>query len=149
MKLRIEGHDLPGLSCEWNELGQPRTNVHVGLQLGRDPHRIKPADRRKVQWTTDIEIVHDQDGNVDFRGKAVQGKRGERFVYLTWGEPLADGFDMFRRAKLMLHRVDETLIERWRSDGGTLVASVHLTDDFGQPRCARVDPPAIEWWIAD
>jgi Family of unknown function (DUF5990) len=28
---------------------------------------------------------------------------------------------------------------------GALHASVHLTDDHGCPRCARVDPPAIHW----
>ncbi len=26
------------------------------------------------------------DGSFDFRGPAVQGKRGERFIYLTWGD---------------------------------------------------------------
>ncbi|MGF1599269.1 MAG: DUF5990 family protein [Acidimicrobiales bacterium] len=29
------------------------------------------------------------------------------------------------------------------------VASVDLTGDDGSPRCARVDPPAITWTIAN
>ena len=37
-----------------------------------------------------------------FRGPAVHGKRGERFLYLTWGDVGPAGeFAMFRRAKLM------------------------------------------------
>lgn len=148
MRLRIEGHHLPGKQCEWNEHGEPRTDVHVGLQVGREPSELKPGDRTRVQWTTDVDVVIDRSGQVDFKGSAVQGKRGERFVYLTWGEPIDGGFDMFRRAKLMLSRIDDELVDAWRSTGGTLVASVHLTDDSGQPRCARVDPPAIGWSIA-
>lgn len=143
--MQIDGHHLPGRSCGWNERSEARTNVHVGLQLGRHPHELQPADRTRVRWTVDVDVV-DRDGATDFRGPAVQGKRGERFVYLTWGEPIDDGFDMFRRAKLMLDRIDPEQIDEWRK-GGTIVASVHLTDDRGMPRSARVDPPAIEWSV--
>ena len=43
------------------------------------------------------------DGGVDLRGPAVHGRKGERFLYLTWGDVGADdSFAMFRRAKLMI-----------------------------------------------
>ena len=62
--------------------------------------------RRSAQWALDVAVVGTA-GDRDFRGPAVQGKRGERFVYLTWGDVAADGaFVMFRRAKLMLADVD-------------------------------------------
>jgi Family of unknown function (DUF5990) len=77
----------------------------------------------------------------------VQGKRGERFIYLTWGDiDDAGAFHMFRRAKLMLNRVDPAVM-RDASSHGSLTAHVRLSDDFGAPRCARVDPPAIGWTI--
>ena len=85
-------------------------------------------------------------GEIDFRGPAVQGRRGERFVYLTWGDVAADGaFEMFRRAKLMLHRIPADLVRPAIADRSMLVATVDLTGPDGGPRCARVDPPAIEW----
>jgi Family of unknown function (DUF5990) len=51
---------------------------------------------------------------------------------------------MFRRAKLMLDRVDPSLV-RTASGVGQLVATVELSDEHGCPRCARVDPPALVW----
>jgi hypothetical protein len=77
----------------------------------------------------------------------VQGRRGGRFLYLTWGDVGPDDrFAMFRRAKLMLDQVGAELVES-ASEAGGLVATVDLTGDDGGPRCARVDPPAIEWSV--
>lgn len=79
---------------------------------------------------------------LDFRGPAVQGKRGQRFVYLTWGNLGGDGsFTMFRRAKIMLSDVLE-LVGREAGDSH-VVATVDLTDNCGGPRCARLRPPAL------
>ncbi len=140
--LRILGHDLPGASCG------SYSNVHVGIQVGRDAAEIVRGDAHEATWHTDITIKHTDDG-YDFRGAAVQGKRGDRFVYLTWGAVESNGsFEMFRRAKLMLNRVDPNLIRSAIDGDLALIASVHLTDAWGMPRCARVDPPAIVWTIA-
>ena len=76
----------------------------------------------------DVELVRN-DGSLDFRGPAVQGKRGERFIYLTWGDlDAAHGFQMFRRAKLMLDRIEPELIDS-ATHAGRLAATVDLTDD--------------------
>ena len=84
----------------------------------------------------------------DVRGRAVQGRRGERFAYLTWGSGGAEGFTMFRRAKLFLDEVPALAA----SDGGVgsagqpgVTARVDLTDDDGMPRCARLRAPAVTW----
>jgi Family of unknown function (DUF5990) len=52
--------------------------------------------------------------------------RFERFTYLTWGD-VGDGntFEMFRRAKLMLNRVDANLI-RSAAVVGRLIVNVDL-----------------------
>jgi len=119
-------------------------NVHVGVQLRREPSELLPGDRADATWNVDVEVVR-RDDALDFRGPAVQGKRGNRFVYLTWGDVGADGsFEMFRRAKLMLDRIDSRLVDA-ALEGQGLAARVDLTDGRGGPRCARVDPPAIEW----
>ena len=73
----------------------------------------------------------------------MQGKRGDRFLYLTWGDVPAPGaFHMFRRAKLMFADVDADLLRRGADEVG-LRADLGLTDERGGPRCARVRPPAI------
>ena len=121
-------------------------NVHVGVQLRRDPTQLVRADTIQARWELDVDVVRN-DGVVDFRGPAVQGTRGERFIYLTWGNlDDAHGFEMFRRAKLMLDRIDPVLIES-ATRLGRLAATVDLTDELGGPRCARVGPPALVWSV--
>ena len=88
--------------------------------------------------------VAEREGQLDFRGPAVQGALGDRFVYLTWGNVDGNHFQMFRRAKLMLNRIDQTVV-RTAVETDHLSARVDLTGKDGGPRCARVDPPAIEW----
>jgi len=124
MRLLIRGHRLPGLTCG------SYTNIHVGLQVRREPVGLVPADAVAAEWVTEI---HSDDG--DFRGPAVQGKKGERFLYLTWGTVAGDSFSMFRRAKLMLADLP--------ADADEVTVDVDLTDERGMPRCARLRPPAL------
>jgi hypothetical protein len=118
-------------------------NVHVGVQVRREAAHLVRADEPEASWDLDVEIIR-RDG-LDFRGPAVQGKRGDRFIYLTWGDVGPDGsFEMFRRAKLMLDRIEPQLIES-AMEAGRLDATVDLTGHDGGPLCARVDPPAVSW----
>ena len=80
-------------------------------------------------------MVDIRTGDGDFRGPAVQGRKGDRFVYLTWGTCAGGAFTMFRRAKLMLDDLPAGAQE--------VTVEVHLTDDDGMPRCARLRTPAI------
>jgi hypothetical protein len=137
MRLEIRGRHLPGASYA----GHAR--IGVGLQVRTEPYAVVPGDAASARWETELTLV---DG--DLRGPAVQGRRGERFVYLTWGDLSGGGFEMFRRAKLMLSRVDPTVLADAAAEGHRLVAEVVLTDDRGGPRCARVDPPAVRWSAA-
>ena len=144
MHLRIVGRNLPGRSFS-PSAAERYENVHVGVQERSDPVGLVAGDAAGAAWDVAVRIVTGDDGAFDFRGPVVHGKRGERFVYLTWGDVGADrSFRMFRRAKLMLDRIDPTLV-RDASDAGALVATVDLSDDHGCPRCARVDPPAVVW----
>jgi hypothetical protein len=133
VQIVIEGRDLPGRT--FASYG----DVHVALQVRSVPEGAVPGDAATARWSTEVRVA---DG--DLRGPAVHGRRGERFLYLTWGSPVGDDWGMFRRAKLMLDRVDPALVA---AAGDVLVATVSLTDDRGGPRCARVDPPAIRWSV--
>lgn len=132
MLLEIRGHHFPGRS--WHLDDGPCDNVHVGIQVRREPAELVPGDSETAVWRTDVEVI-ERDARPDFRGPAVQGVRGSRFVYLTWGNVGPDGaFTMFRRAKLML---DDLPV------ADHVVATVDLTDECGGPRCARLRPPAL------
>lgn len=147
MRVVITGVNLPGRSFGRPD-GSMMNNVHVGLQVRRDPAEMVPGDSAEARWEIDIDVVHGDKGR-DFRGPTVQGVRGERFVYLTWGNyDTIHGYAMFRRAKLMLDRIDPALVAK-AERAGTLAATVDLTDERGGPRCARVDPPAIVWSVPD
>lgn len=143
MRIVIEGHDLPG--ARFVSDGQPLANVHVAVQVGSEPIGAVRGDTDRARWEVDVRAVAVGD-DVDLRGPAVHGKRGERFFYLTWGDVGADGsFAMFRRAKLMVGDIDPDLLAAASRDDGWLVATVSLTDEHGCPRCARVKPPAVSW----
>ena len=99
-----------------------------------------PADSPSPERPLTVRVV---DG--DFRGPAVQGKRGDRVLYVTWGSRFDDGqhgFHMFRRGKLTLDRADPAVVARAVEGGRTLVATVSLTDAKGglapqEPSMAR------------
>jgi hypothetical protein len=143
MRLIILGHELPGATFVSD--GVLLTNVHVAAQVDKDPVGLVRGDADAARWELDVRVVVD-DGGVDLRGAAVHGKKGERFLYLTWGNVGGDGsFAMFRRAKLMVADIDPELLAAAARDDGVLVASLSLTDEQGCPRCARVRPPVITW----
>jgi hypothetical protein len=143
VRISIDGHDLPGRRFVSD--GVPLDNVHVALQVGRHPAEPVPGDAAAAHWDVDVRVVVDELG-IDLRGPVVQGRRGDRFVYLTWGDVGADGsFAMFRRAKLMIADIEPALLAAAAAEDGSLVAEVALTDERGGPSCARLRPPAVVW----
>ena len=147
MEIVIRGHNLPGRM--FRNAGVPIHNVHVAVQVRDAPEGLVAGDAEFAEWHVDVRVVTDAEGRHDFKGPAVHGKRGERFIYLTWGDVNIDGgFAMFRRAKLMLGAVDPVLIRDALQRHLALVATIDLTDGHGGPRCARVDPPALTWSLA-
>ena len=143
--IRIVGHTLPGRSfCE-------HAHVHVGVQGASRGEVLDPVpgDAPQAVFTFSIGVVRGADGALDFRGPFVQGKRGARFLYLSWGDLLPDGqFRMFRRAKLLLSALTESEIADRLAPGTMLEAVVKLTGRRGGPICALLRPPDIHWRIA-
>ncbi|MCU1394627.1 MAG: hypothetical protein JWM34_3055 [Ilumatobacteraceae bacterium] len=146
MEIEIRGHTLSGTM--FRVAGVPVHNVHVGLQVRDAPEGLVRGDAASATWRADVRTRIDDAGEVDVAGPAVHGRRGERFLYLTWGDVGVDGgFAMFRRAKLMFGDIDADLVRTAMDGGHRLVATIGLTDDFGGPRSARVHPPAVIWSV--
>ena len=92
-----------------------------------------------------LDVVVTANG-VDLRGPWVQGRRGDRFLYLSWGHDDGGGFVTVRRAKLMLGVLDPVdLVDA--GDDALLVGRLPLVDARGEPVCAAVRPPAIRWTL--
>jgi Family of unknown function (DUF5990) len=149
MDVQIVGVEMPGRRCaDPHQGGLVYENVHVGVQLRQEVVDMMPGDVAKAAWNFTIEPVL-RDGACDFRGPYVQGRRGDRFLYLSWGSVDASGrFEMFRRAKLMLDAVSPDIVRAADRPGHRLVGTVGLTGGDGMPRCAAVRPPAISWTVA-
>lgn len=137
MDVRILGVNLPGRT--WGEYA----NIHVGVQRRTEVVDLVPGDAAEATWNFSID-VSPADGA--WRGPHVQGRRGDRFFYLSWGTVDAKGtFIMFRRAKLMLDAIDTAVVSAAAEPGQLLLATLALTGVDGGPRCAALRPPAISW----
>lgn len=129
--ITLRADAFPGLRCG------PHRDVAVGVQVRDDVVDVVPGDSAAHAWR--IAVTRTDDG--DWRGPAVHGKRGERFLYLVWIGRVGDAAPTrFRRAKLQLDAVPPEL-------GGWIVAELGLTDAKGMPVCASVRPPAIRWSV--
>lgn len=128
---------LPGL--RWGE----HTNVHVGVQRRSEVIEVTPGDAASVVFTVPVTVVGTDP--YDFHGPFVQGTRGSRFVYLSWGDVDATGaFTMFSRIKLMLSAVPDD-IRTVLGAGGRVEACLKLTRGGGGLVHAAVVAPWVTW----
>ncbi|WP_037869269.1 DUF5990 family protein [Streptomyces sp. NRRL S-813] len=149
--IRIDAVDLPGLTSPPGAPAdghvQTYRNVHVAVQRRarrEDLLDIQPGDATSATWTLPCTTTAAPTGT-DVKGPYVQGRAGERFVYLSWGTVDGPGtFTMFRRAKLLLGAVPADVLDA-AVRTGLLVGRLGLTDAHGCPLCARVVPPDITW----
>lgn len=146
MRIRIEGSDLPGRRGGVEADALRRRNVHVGVQCRAEVVDRFPADAVAVTWEFEVGS-REVDGLLDVGGPYVHGRPGARFLYLSWGAVVGDEFAMFRRIKLMFGDVPTALLRSAHDGDGVLVAHLALTDAKGEPRAARIRPPAVEWAV--
>jgi hypothetical protein len=121
----------------------------VGVQRKNRPGELMgqvSADAESVVWEVEASPV---DSTVaDFRGPYISGPPGGRFIYLSWGVVEGPGrFEMFRRAKIMFDGIPAEVLAA-AQESGVLVGRLGLTDPKGNPVCAAVRPPLIEWMAA-
>jgi hypothetical protein len=159
----IEGTELPGLTCQPEPDGTAHRSIHVALSTGArgiaegqpwltvprkpglavDPF---PGDAKEARWEVTVTVRGSAGDGYDFTGPSVGGDRTDRNLGLVWGEVPGDGtLTMFRGAKLRLVDVPPDLITAAMRPGHRLVARVRLTDDRGNPVCARLRPSHLSW----
>ena len=120
--------------------------VRFGLQVGGEVPEHVPATGTAV-FHTEVELVDGEAGR-DVRGPSVHGRKGDRFPYLSWGQPHApEPFVMFARATMELVDVPAELLDEAGACGGVLVCELATTNDRGQPASGSIRPPAVGWWI--
>jgi len=145
--IRIEGTDLPGRRGGGEADRLRLGNVQVGVQRRAEVVDRVPADALSATWELEV-TSREVDGLLDVGGPWVHGRPGARFLYLSWGTVAGGVFTMFRRAKLLFGDIPSALLRSAHDGNGALVGRVGLTDECGEPRCARVRPPDISWQLA-
>jgi hypothetical protein len=148
VRIRIEGHDLPGARPGAAADALRFGNVHVGVQRKSEVVQRVPVAAASALWEFEISS-RDVDGLLDVGGPWVHGRPGARFLYLSWGSVDGESFAMFRRAKLMFGDVPTELLRAAHDGDAVLTGALGMTDHLGQPVCARVTPPAITWELRD
>lgn len=131
---------------------QPPPGIQWAMQLGQT-ELLKPAKGSKARINFDFTVDVIPDGSVTgFRlgGPAVQGRVGERFVYLCIGA-YAGQLDtpIARRAKVRLEGITRKLIAAAKAKrGGMLEVQFAGTDSKGGPACATVPLLGKGWHVA-
>jgi hypothetical protein len=144
--IRIEGTDLPGRRGGGASDALRLGNVQVGVQRKAEVVDRVPADAAEATWHLEV-TSREIDGLLDVGGPWVHGRPGARFLYLSWGAVEGDTFAMFRRAKLLFGDIPTAALRAAHEGAGVLVGRLGLTGAEGGPRCARVRPPDIAWFL--
>ena len=139
VRVELRGTRLPGARFE------DRGAVRVGIQAGREVADDIPADAEEATFAATLRVARMPDGAFDFRGPYVFGTRGDRFLYLCWGERTGGWWDGFRRAKIKLGNVPPAVWEEAIAEGRAVIGSLELTDAKGGPKCASLRPEEVEW----
>lgn len=151
VNFRIVGHKLPGLKFGTSAGAMiDREPVYLGIQRKDQVIDLVPGDATRAVFNFPVDVVSDSSGDLDFRGPFVHGRRGKRFLYLSWGELDADGsFSMFRRAKLPLWKIESGEIAGSLPSAALPVVegTLDLTDEKGGPICGTAVAQTISWRV--
>ena len=131
---------------------EPPPDILWALQLGKD-EMVKPssATKSRVAFDFAVEVVPGSSkGAFRLRGPAVQGRPGERFVYLRIGTCAGQaGTDVARRAKIGLEGITPRLLDAVRAKrDGVLEVQFAGTESKGGAACATVPLLGKAWYVA-
>jgi hypothetical protein len=130
----------------------PPPNILWALQLGQD-ELVKPTinTKNRISFDFTVEVVEDSSSaGFRLRGPAVQGRPGERFVYLRIGAHAGQaGAPAGWRAKIGLEGVSRKLVEAVKAErSGVLEVQFAGTGPKGGPACATVPLLGAGWHVA-
>lgn len=124
---------------------EPPPSIQWALQLGRD-EIVPPSASSKSRITFDFTVeVVDSPGTFRLRGPAVQGRPGERFIYLRMGSYAGQAGASGWRAKISLEGITRKLIESAKAE--RLEAQFAGTGKNGGPACASVPLLGAGWSV--
>ena len=131
-------HDIPANTAL--RLGVPRGTVVID---------DVPADGDEITFSFSV-TVRPRAGGIDFVGPFVQGRPGERFVYLCWGtRDDAGAWETVMRAKIPLAGITPVLAEKALRSAHAVKATLEMTNARGGPVCASYPPDRITWQVTE
>jgi hypothetical protein len=130
---------------------QPGPGARPGRRRQRRPGPVHRPGRTGAQRYRGRDLAHrspgiKKDAGLDYRGPQVDGKRGNRHIYINWLNREPDGeLRLFRRGKVMLDGLDPELVDRAESAGAALTCTVNLTSERGLPTTGFFRPHQLDW----
>jgi hypothetical protein len=127
-------------------LQTPPAGVDYGIQKGSgnsyETIQKQRSTGKDLQFEFSITVKTGKDNAPDFSGAIVQGKRGERFIYIDIGTYAGQQDSIWgRRLKIPLTAITAGSIKKLLADTGLkLVSKVQGTGKDGGPNCATVKP---------
>jgi len=120
--------------------------VRLGIQKGTEVVEDEPAEGEERVFTVPFRVKRNpRTGDPSFSGPFVQGKSGDPFIYLCWGERQGTTWEGFRRAKLLLKDLDWPALEAAAKVQHSLEVTVDMRDSKGAPLAASIKPENLEW----
>lgn len=122
---------------------------HSALRLGIQKEQMVMEDVStevsEVTFSASVSVVEVGANTYDFRGDFVFGKRGERFLYLCWGERNGNEWTLQGRTKLSLMSLSASRIQTALRSNLPIEVTLSLTNKKGTPLFATV-PPENQYW---
>ena len=101
---------------------------------------------RTTSFETHLQVTGTDDDGLDFRGDHVHGRKGDRFVYLSWGlDGGTEPYVMLARAKIKLAGIPVELLPSDGADPAGIECRVAATNAKDQPASGTIKTEAISW----
>lgn len=140
--LLLHCRSLPG--TQWMD----KSAVRLGIQKAKEVIEDMPAQGEELLFSVVVRVKPlAPEGAVDFSGPFVQGRAGERFLYLCWGERQGQQWESFRRAKVLFRLLAPSLLTAALANAKPIHAIIDMTNSRGNPICATVPEASIQWRI--
>ena len=134
--------DFPTASPEY-------AGLRLGIQAKKEVIEDLPlqAGDRLFEFVVDVSLP-EENGAPFYKGDVVQGKRGDQFIYLCWGERKEGEWVLHSRAKVPLNAIPGPLIKQAAAENRVVRAVIQMTDDRGNPAAASLREDRVSWSLA-
>ncbi|MEZ4726175.1 MAG: DUF5990 family protein [Caldilineaceae bacterium] len=125
-----------------------REQIHLGLQRGEVIEAAVAVDAEPIVFDLLFTVRQQANGEPNFLGPYAKGAVADRFFYLVWATPAADGrLTMFRRVKVPLHYLSWDAVARAVQEVRPIEVELTLTDASGAPRSASLRADELRWSV--